>query len=331
MQFFDAETIEAVRALLGVQLKAVQQHFIHVLILQTRGNHAFAERITAIDNTDLSVAMRWIERLVAQDVDPLNDNAVSGLGASMPNPGFSDEGIRRSEIALENDLADALKEALDRVSGNAGEDVRDLLARTLRPRADYTAWLRRKPEMQATPHASVSKPPTVGALADDVSLSLHGLFANLMTVITQELVHAFVHRQSGNRARADAAWEISGAAMMQATKITRLLAGHRIAPAPQLAVAAACPVQAPRIELTSDGALHMDRSLALHCAEEAEICAERLDGTEFEPVVRGCRDYFLSAAAWRDGISLPDIPNPCRDFERTLGLYVRPAAGRNSA
>jgi len=331
MQTLDSETTEAVRALLGVQLKAVQQHFIHVLILQARGNRAFAERITAIDNTDLSVAMQWVERLVAQDLNPLNGNIDAGLGVAMPDPGFSDDGIRRSEIALENDLADALKKALDLVCGKTGEGARDLLARTLRPRADYAAWLRRKPEMQATPHGSVSKPTPVGALSDDVGLSLHGLFANLMTVITQELVHAFVHRQSGNRARADAAWEIGGAAMMQATKITRLLAGHRIAPAPQLAVAAACPVRAPRIELTSDGALHMDRILARHCAGEAEICAERVRGTEFEPVVRGCRDYFLSAAAWRDGISLPDIPNPCRDFDRTLELYVRPAADLNSA
>lgn len=329
MQTLDSETIAAVRALLGVQLKAVQQHFIHVLILQARGNHAFAERITEIDNTDLSVAMQWIERLVAQNIDPLNGDA-AGLGASMPKPGFSDEDIRLSEIALENDLADRLKNALGSVSDDADEEVRALLARAMRPRADYQTWLHRKAEVQ-TPRAPVADAPAGSDLPDDVGLSLHGLFANLMTVITQELVHAFVHRQAGNRARADAAWEISGAAMMKATQMTRLLARHRIAPAPQTAVAAAWPVHAPRIELNSEGALLRVRNLARHCAEKAETWADVLKGTDFGPVALGCRDYFEGAAVWRDGTRLPDIPNPCRDFERTLDLYVSPGRRSHSA
>lgn len=324
-------TIDALQTLLRVQLTAVQQHFIHVLILQARGNHAFADRITAIDNTDLSVAMQLVELLVARNVTPLDCDSVTGSVSSMPRPGFTDEAIRASEAALETELVSALKNALAVAVENEGDGAGDLVVRALHPRADYEVWLRREPGSQAQSGSPAADGVDGDDLGEDAGVALNGLFADLMTVIVQDLIHAFVHRQAGNRARADIAWEISGAAMMMATQITRLLAKRRQAPAPQTASGASSSVRVLRVELTTDDALRQDRVLARHCMENAGNCAGALKGTEFEPVARQCRDYFASVAVWSDGNSLPDMPNPCRDFERTLDLYVRPVAQPHSA
>lgn len=331
MQNLESTTIDALQAFLRVQLTAVQQHFIHVLILQARGNHAFAERITAIDNTDLSVAMQLVELLVAQNISPLDCDSLTDPVSSMPRTGFTDEAILVSETALETELADALKNALAIAAENEGDGAGDLLVRALRPRADYEVWLRREAGSQARSGSPAADAPAVDGLGEDAGLALNGMFANLMTVIVQDLIHAFVHRRAGKGARADIAWEISGAAMMMATQITRLLAKHRQAPAPQMASVASSTVCALRIDLTTDDALRRDRVLARHCMENAGNCIGTLNGTEFEPVARQCRDYFASVVVWRDGDSLPDMPNPCRDFERTLDLYVRPVAQPHSA
>ena len=50
---------------LRLQLAAVQQHFIHVLLLRAWKEEAVADRITSIDSVDLPNAMRIVDCLVS--------------------------------------------------------------------------------------------------------------------------------------------------------------------------------------------------------------------------------------------------------------------------
>ena len=50
---------------LGLQLAAVQQHFIHVLMLRAWNEEAVADRITSIDAVDLPNAMRIVDHVVS--------------------------------------------------------------------------------------------------------------------------------------------------------------------------------------------------------------------------------------------------------------------------
>ena len=158
-------------------------------------------------------------------------------------------------------------------------------------RADYKTWL-----CQGALHQGAKLETNIGLpaseLSDDATLWINCLFANLMVVIRQELVHAFVHLHAGNRSRANAAWEISGAAMMQATQVTRLLANRGVAPAPHLAILSSYPVHLPRVALESDQALERDRTLAGQFLEVAGNCMDVFEGTEFETVVRGKPNVF---------------------------------------
>ncbi len=71
---------------------------------------------------------------------------------------------------------------------------------------------------------------------------------------------------SDQKELADATWEVGGAAMMQATKITKLLAAKHAAPAPAAAVMSGT-VMLPSVGGTSEEALMLDKNLAEHgCA-----------------------------------------------------------------
>ena len=50
---------------LRLQLAAVQQHFIHILLLRAWKEEAVADRITSIDAVDLPNAMRIVDWLVS--------------------------------------------------------------------------------------------------------------------------------------------------------------------------------------------------------------------------------------------------------------------------
>ena len=96
-------------------------------------------------------------------------------------------------------------------------------------RAACRDWLRRRLEH---PCDEVSR----GGLANPAKHGLDSLFANLMVMIDQSLVHAVVHWHRGESDLADSAWEMSGAAMMHATSVVNTLAPHHVAPDPVRAV-----------------------------------------------------------------------------------------------
>ena len=160
-----------------------------------------------------------------------------------------------------------------------------------------------------------------GELAEPAKLSLDSLFANLMVMIDQTLVHAFVHWHGGEYGLADSVWEMSGAAMMHAAGIVNSLARRHVAPDPTRAVkednvALPCVSAAPFDALASDHLL----------AERCFAAAKRATITQQEADLAGaCREietYYGELVCWRPGRKLPRLDNPCVDFERVIRKYV---------
>lgn len=311
----ESDILRHLNSVLRLQLMAVQQHFIHVLILKAWADDETAAGITAIDNVDLPNAMRIVDFIVSSGALPKLSVDQRSLAEHMPTPGSSYEGIFAAERRLERRLIDALQ-AGERAVATAGtHEAVHLILDPLSPRESYEQWIQR----QIAAGLRSSEP--IRRLSDDATSSLNTLFAHLMVVIVQGLVHSFVHWHSGQKKLADAAWEVSGAAMMQATKITNLLALRHSAPAPAEAVVPSS-VRLPRIGGTSEEALMLDRALAERCCAVAERAKEDISETEFELVFRETAAYFHALIDWQPNLEHPEINNPCRDFERVLREYV---------
>ena len=161
----------------------------------------------------------------------------------------------------------------------------------------------------------------VGKPDDAAKLALDSLFANLMVMITQTLVHAFVHWHRGERELADATWEMSGAAMMHATGIVNSLAPHHVAPDPARAVVRG-DVALPRVAATRPDALANDRRLAERVSRRGEPGRRRPAGRGPRGRLRPDRGLVRRARRLATGPVLPRIDNPCVDFERVLREYV---------
>ncbi len=311
----EPDILHHLNAVLRVQLTAVQQHFIHVLTLKAWGDEATANGITAIDEIDLPNAMRIADLIVSIGAVPELCRDHTSLAEHMPAPGASYEGIFAAERQLEAKLIDVLQSAKHALTKAETREVAHLVLDPLVPRARYEQWLQQQTMASPTPYESSPRP------SESAPPRLNALFAHLMVVIEQGLIHSFVHWHGGRKKFADAAWSMSGAAMMQATQITNCLASHHSAPAPAGAVAA-YPVQLPRIGHTSQEALMFDRAIAEWCHDVAEQAKADLAGTEFEAICRDSAAYFRALSRWQSDLNYPEVPNPCRDFERVLRKYV---------
>ena len=183
-----------------------------------------------------------------------------------------------------------------------------------RGRAAYRDWLRRQLEH---PRDEASR----GGLADPARLDLDSLFANLMVMIDQTLVHAFVHQHRGELDLAGAVWEMSGAAMMHATGIVNSLAPHHVVPDPAGAVMQG-HVALPRVVSSSPDSLGNDRLLAERCRSAARRAAFTRQETDLTAVCIRIEAWYGELTGWRPGRTLPRLDNPCVDFERVLREYV---------
>jgi hypothetical protein len=299
---------------LRLQLAAVKQHFIHVLILEARGDKASATLINSIDSVDLPNAMQLVENLVSgSDTFSLCANT-DHLLQTMPMAGFTNSEIIVAEQRLENAIIASLQRCLP---DPPNETINHLVTKSLEPRAAYAAKLtdwKRQPE-----RSYVNTTP----LSDEQSQSIDCLFANMMVVIDQTMTHAFTHRLNGDSESAAAAWEVSGAAMMQATALTNKLAARGLVASPAKAVEIGDPVALPVISKDPAHASAADRGLAEHCTRLCDQCEPVLHNTEFGPVFTKAKAFFESACRWTSGNTLLKIPNPCRDFDRTIEVYVR--------
>ena len=283
--------------LLRFELTAVNQQFIHVLALRDWGYGEAAERIMEVDYVDFPNAMRIIDYLVQQGM-PVS------VGSERPALGTDYRGILSAELAFEQRLLAAIEHM-----SLSSERACALLSAARAPRRAYAAWL----ESQLD-GAVVDEPVKDALLAES-----YGVFAHLIALIEQTLVHAFVHRHQGDVESADAAWATCGAAMMQATEFVHLFTVHGTLP---------LAAELPPLQLAGQSAAahEFDRGLIDSCAREAAAAANACGDTEIGGLCRRIARYSSRLSAWKTGEAHPalgDNPAVFSSFEASLRRLVR--------
>ena len=216
-------------------------------MLRAWNEEAIADRITSIDAIDLPYAMRIVDCVVSTGRLPALASDHQTLAGNMPRPGASPSAVYAAETQLDCRLTDVLESVERGLTPDASNVPIELVSNPLEHRTAYQDWLRQRLEH---PCDGVK----AGELADPAKLGLDSLFANLMVMINQTLVHTFVHWHVGERELADSVWETSGAAMMHATSIVNSLAPRHVAPDPARAVMQ-CDAALPRLAAAPLGAL----------------------------------------------------------------------------
>ena len=286
---------------------------------------AVADRITSIDAVDLPNAMRIADFLVSAGHLPALASDRKALAGDMPAPGAGLDAVFAAELALDLRLEEVLASAERELTPFAGKVPIELVCVPLASQAAYRDWLRRRHEGDG-PREGVEE---VGKPDDAAKLALDSLFANLMVMITQTLVHAFVHWHRGEHDLADTTWEMSGAAMMHATSIVNALAPRHVAPDPARAVVRG-DVALPRVAATRPDALANDHRLADGCRAAASRAAAQRDA-DLATACGRIDAWYAELGGWRPGRALPRIENPCVDFERVLREYMWSGASSGSA
>ncbi len=308
------DVLRSFNRVLGPGLAAVQQHFIHVLMLRAWREDSAADRIASIDAVDLPNAMRIVDYLVSARYVPRLASDRRTLADNMPGAGESPKAVYAAEERLDCKLRDVLRSVERELTPYERNVPIEFISAPLEGRAAYQDWLRQQLEHPCDPVKREE-------LAEPAKLSLDSLFANLMVMIDQTLVHAFVHWHGGERGLADSVWEMSGAAMMHAAGIANSLAHRHVAPDPTRAVnednvALPCVATAPSNALVSD---HL---LAERCFAAAKRAAIAQPEADLEDACREIETYYGELVCWRPGRKLPRLDNPCVDFKRVLRKYV---------
>ena len=179
----DEFVLPAFNRVLGLQLAAVQQHFIHVLMLRAWNEEAVADRIASTDAVDLPNAMRIVDHVVSTGHLPTLASDHRTPAEDMPGPGGSLNAVYAAELRLDCRLAGVLTSVERELTPYAGKVPIELVSKPLESRTAYQDWLGQQLE-----HPCDGVKP--GELADPAKLGLDALFANLMVMINQTLVHA---------------------------------------------------------------------------------------------------------------------------------------------
>ena len=308
------DVFQAFNRVLPLQLAAVQQHFIHVLMLRVWNEEAAADRIASIDAIDLPNAMRIVDYMVSTGRLPTLANDRRTFAGNMPAPGESLNAVFAAEERLDCRLKEVLTSVERGLAPYAGSVPIELVSIPLEGRNAYQDWLRHRLELA---YDGV-KP---GEPANPAKRSLDSLFANLMVMINQTLVHAFVHWHGGEHDLADCAWETSGAAMMHAASIVNALAPRHVAPDPAHAVMAG-DVARPRVAAGPAEASENDSLLAEQCRAAARQASIVQPEGDLAAACGRIESWFDELIRRRPGQKLPRIDNPCIDFGRVLREYV---------
>ena len=308
------DVLRSLNRVLGLQLAAVQQHFIHVLMLRAWTEEAIADRITSIDAVDLPNAMRIVDHVVSTGYLPTLASDHRTSAGNMPRPGGSLNAVYAAEMRLDCRLTDVLTSVERELAPYAGSVPIELVSIPLECRTSYQDWLRQRLEHPCDGMK-------LGELADPAKLGLDSLFANLMVMINQTLVHAFVHWHRGTCDLADSVWEMSGAAMMHAAGIVKALALRHVAPDPARA-ALQGEVALPCVAAAPSDALANDHLLAERCFAAARRAAITQQEADLAATCDRIENYYGELVCWRAGQKLPQLENPCLDFERVLREFV---------
>lgn len=266
MQEAMKSTADELNHLLRVMLTAINQQSVHLLYLRSRGVDDLGKRIGEVDRSDFPSTLALIDHMVRTRT-PLR------MASEPFCPGACEQSILLAEQSVETGITAALAP----LSGHGGA-VGRLVAAVGAPRAAYADWIAHRLDAA-----------TRGAEPDHrLTATLSPVFAGLSVMGEQALIHAFVHWHRGSKRDADAAWGVSGAAMIKAGAIVYALADKSHVPFPETM---------PHLELEDEpaAAFAADRRLAEHCAGLALLGGERCEaGAE--------RDLALSiaeaASAW---------------------------------
>ena len=282
---------------LRCELDATNQQFVHILALKLQGELEAAKRITEIDDVDFVNSMRIIDYLVATKT-PIT------LPAGVCEPGMNYLSMLISERAMETRIGEAIDGC-----GKFGDRAQGFIETARAPRQAYASWL--DASIAEASSGAREQSPFVSITAD--------LSAQLLTLIEQSMIHAFVHWHAGDTVAADAAWATSGAAMMHMTRLVQLFAKL-----PGVPVPGACP--APDIQNNADDTLDADRNLAQLCAQQALTAADRCEHEGIASFCTGIAEYYRLFSLWQ-----PQTPHPAADtnpavfhsFEATLSKFVK--------
>ena len=308
------EVLRNFNRVLRLQLPAVQQHFIHVVMLRTWNEDAVADRITSIDSVDLPNAMRIVDYVVSTGHLPTLASDPRTLAGNMPGPGGSLNSVYAAEMQLDCRLEDVLTSVERELKPYTSNVPIELVSIPLESRTAYQDWLRQQLECSCDG-------TTPGELPDPAKLGLDSLFASLMVMINQTLVHAFLHWHRGEFDLADSVWEMSGAAMMHAAGIVKALAPRHVAPDPARA-AIQGEVALPCLAAAPSDALANDNLLAERCCAAAQRAAITQQEADLAATCGRIETYYDELIRWRPGQKLPQLDNPCVEFERVLREYV---------
>lgn len=291
------EICVALSGLLRAELTAVNQQSVHLLALRHWGPGELEARIQVVDRADFPATLAIIDHMVAAD-----------LPITIESEGFSPGASERAILLAEQRAEAALASAAARLGGHEGP-AGQLAAAVVAPRADYASWISARLE-QVAEQAPVEVP---------LAAELAGLFAHLTVMGEQALIHAFVHWHRGNPADADAAWGTSGAAMLRAGDIIRLLAAEGAVP--MLDELAALDIHAVPAR-----AFEADKELARLCREAALVAALHCNS---EPARNLAHAIARAATAWADrpaGAALPPeagATSTFASFARTRQKFLK--------
>lgn len=228
--------LEPLTRLLRTEISAVHQQFFHMLTLRKLRNDDVLSHVTKIDTEDFKNAMQIIDLLVSSGF-PVR------LGSDRFFPGSDIPSILRAELRMEGRFAALLSE-IEVVGPEAQARVR----RAAAPRRQYRDWLER--------NVDVSEPEDqTGETGEELARFL----AHLIALIEQPMLHAFLHWRLDNRAAADNAWRLSGAAMLYAAALVRRGTQSETVLTPG-------PIPATRMAETPSEAFHNDLELVKRCA-----------------------------------------------------------------
>lgn len=281
--------------ILRCELDATNHQFTHILALQQWQYGDVAVRITAIDDIDFVNSMRIIDYLVS-----------SGRPFALASPNFHPGTDLASILRVEQSNEARLLAALEGARHLAPE-ARAIADTARAPRAAYGQWLERKLASVENAQAQVTTPVT----------GLQKLVAQLVTMVEQTLIHAYVEWRGARPAAADAAWVGSGAAMMHLTRLVKLCANLNTLPA-----ASECP--APTIVHAPGETLVADRELARHCAQVAQTAAGQCQHAAIAKYCDSVAKSCLAIDAWDPSQPHPEIastPPVFHSFAATLRKF----------
>jgi len=280
--------------LLTALIAAVSQQFTHVLLLKKQGRPDLADRLRTVNDTDFPNAMRIIELLSSRgEMVEIRPHSVA--------PALTPRAVLQAELEFEHGAASLFSS----LRIQSPEGVARLAEATM-ARDAYWGWLTET--LPKTPQASPTRFTTGGRPA---------LFAALLQLMEQSMLHAFANWHDGREAQASTAWQISGAAMLYLSTAAEFFASDDPRAEPLL-------VSASRT-VGAGSRFAADIRLVRKCAAMAIELASTTENPDLAQLSLAISEDCERVLATKDGNNVEAMLGSSaafRDFRRTRRLLV---------